>query len=107
MYGFCFAPLDTPSTFARSIISYKYGTVDDNQIWLQLEGRTDQIGITYVNAGVSEILKMIGSLGGEKKTFTLTADNPKNPTVIQLQDNDISANSFMLVPFEVRWPYEQ
>lgn len=107
LYGFCFAPLDTPSTFARSIISYKYGTVDDNQIWLQLEGRTDQIGITYVNAGVSEILKMIGSLGGEKKTFTLTADNPKNPTVIQLQDNDISANSFMLVPFQVRWPYEQ
>lgn len=107
LYGFCFAPLDTPSTFARSIVSYTYGTVDDNHIWLQLEGRTDQLGIAYVNAGVSDILKMIGSLNGEKKTFTLTADNPKNPSVIQLQDNDLASNYFMLVPFEVRWPNEQ
>lgn len=50
---------------------------------------------------------MIGSLNGEKKTFTLTADNPKNPSVIQLQDNDLASNYFMLVPFEVRWPNEQ
>lgn len=107
MYGFCFAPLISSSQFTRTILSYKYGAIGEDQIWLQLEGRTDQTGIDYVYAGVSDILKMIGSLGGEKRTFTLTADNPKNPSVIQLQDNDIPENHFMLVPFEVRWPNDQ
>lgn len=106
-YGFCFAPLDTPSTFARSILSYKYGIVDDEHIWLQFEGQTTQIGLNYYRAGLSDFMPVIGSAAGEKKTFTLSADNPKNPSMMQLQDNDVPQNVFILVPFEVRWPYEQ
>lgn len=106
-YGFCFVPLDTPSTFVRSILSYKYGIVDDEHIWLQYEGLTTQIGFNYLKAGLSDFLPVIGSTAGEKKTFTLSADNPKNPSMITLRDNDVPQNVFILVPFEVRWPYQQ
>lgn len=107
MYGFCFAPLNSATTFARSIVSYKSGVESDNEIWMQLEGRTDALGLAYVNAGMSDILKMIGSLSGEKKTFTLSADNPKNPGMIQLNDQGNVDNVFILVPFEVLWPNDK
>lgn len=107
MYGFCFGPLISASSYEESILTYTYKAVGNDKVTFQFEGRTTQTGIDYVYAGVSDILKMIGSVNREKKTFTLTADNPKNPTMIHLQDNDIPGNSFTLVPDEVLFPNEQ
>lgn len=100
LYGFCFGAL-IGNTYDATLLTYLYTLKGDNEITFKYEGRTTDIGIEFWNNGVGNIVSsIIGS-----KTFTITADNPKNPTVLTLTDVTNSDISFSLSKKEIYFPH--
>jgi hypothetical protein len=62
-------------------------------------------GVWYYNN--ARFNYMINPLhGGSTKTFTLTTDNPKEPTWIKLSDVDNPDNTMILESSRVLWPFD-
>lgn len=85
-------------------LTLDYDLIGDSQISLQFGKEGSQVGsLHYKDMHFNSILSMLGN--EKKRTFTLRADNPKNPQEITFTDNSDSDNWFTLHRSPVYYPF--
>ena len=102
-YGFNFASYDGVDLYGGAL-HFNYELIDENKVKYSfaLTGAGDGVWY-YQNA---EFVYLIYPLyGGSNKTFTLTADNEKDPSWILLTDDNEPNNTIKLFGSQVTWPF--
>lgn len=80
--------------------------LSDNQINLNLPGNYDQTGLDLWNAGFNTVVRPIAYLDGGV-TFTVTADNPVNPTKMTLTEVGNTKNVIVVTNQETPFGYHE
>lgn len=102
-YGFCFAGVENNQASA-GVLLYEYKLIGGDQITFTFAASGAGVGVDYYQK--SKLYYMLEPIAESKpRTFTLTADNPKVPTLITLQDNSEPTNTITLSNKEILWPY--
>ena len=68
------------------VLEYATELIGEDKVKLTFTGSAGGNGATFYNWGLSSSLKPLGT-SAAGKTFTLTADNPKSPTIIMMTDD--------------------
>lgn len=103
-YGFNFASYDGVGLYGGALhFTYQLNGDESVSYKFALAGSGD--GVWYYNN--ARFNNMIYPLhGGATKTFTLTADNLKDPTWIKLTDVDNADNTITLESIRILWPFD-
>lgn len=80
--------------------------LSDNQINLNLPGNCDQTGLDLWNAGFNTVVRPIAYLNGGV-TFTVTADDPVNPTKMTLTEVGNERNVIVVTNQETPFGYHK
>lgn len=106
-YGFCFGSFDGNGVY-EGVMKYTYLLIGENQVQYFCTMEYSPNGKWYHdNAQLSQIMKTIAYGASATKTFTLTANDEKTPTLITLTDNSDSNNSFTVSRAIVDWPFDK
>ena len=103
--------------YADNAVNIAYGTyygvmlletnvVSDTQINLNLPGNCDQTGLDLWNAGFNTVVRPIAYLNGGV-TFTVTADDPVNPTKMTLTEVGNTKNVIVVTNQETPFGYHE
>jgi hypothetical protein len=104
-YGFCFGSYDGSSVYKGALV-YNYTLIGTNQVKLTFASSGVGDGVWYYsNAKFNYLINPLGT--STVRTFTLTTDDPKQPTWIKLTDNANANNTMILYKSTVSWPYEK
>ena len=79
------------------VIEYATELIGEDKVKLTFTGSAGGNGAAFYNWGLSSSLKPLGT-SSAGKTFTLTADDPKNPTIIMMTD-DTDPNNVIAVVY--------
>lgn len=102
-YGFSFGATDGTYLYGGALI-FEYQLQGENKVTYTFALAGAGNGVWYYsNAAFAYLIYPLH--GGSSKTFTLTSDNMKNPTWIQLTDDENPDNTFVLEASPVIWPY--
>lgn len=104
-YGFCLAGVENGKR-AEGVLLYDFKLLGTDQVKLTRTGTGTSVGNAFLGYGVSHILEMTGTMA-KVKTFTLVANDRRNPTAITWTDNSDPNNSFTLFKDKILWPYEK
>lgn len=102
-YAFSFASAYGSSLYGGAL-HFNYELIDENKVKYSfaLTGAGD--GVWYYNN--AQFVYLIYPLyGGSNKTFTLTADNEKDPSWIILTDDSDPDNTIKLFADQIIWPF--
>lgn len=103
--------------YADNAVNIAYGTyygvmlletnvVSDTQINLNLPGNCDQTGLDLWNAGFNNVIRPIAYLNGGV-TFTVTANDPVNPTEMTLTEVGNTQNVIVVTNQETPFGYHE
>lgn len=105
-YGFCLSGVENNKA-SEGVLLYDYKLLGTDQVKLTITLTGTAVGNAFKGYGVSYILETTGSTVAKAKTFTLVANDRRNPTAITWTDNSDPNNSFTLFKNKIYWPYEE
>lgn len=111
-FGFYFAPGNDEEGYFLSELKFNYTLEGEDKVTMWFTGEGDLLGngIDFYNnkdSGVKKALSPFGSDENHKRTFTVTTDDLKRPTYVELADDSNSKNVIRLFADEVRFPFDE
>lgn len=101
MFGFCFGAIKDmeAQSYEGTLLTYTYQFEGDNEITLILDGQSTQTGIDFYDNGLKNIISFV------EGTFTIVADDPSDPTLLQLTNKANPDIQFILANQEINFPH--
>lgn len=104
-YGFCFAGVKD-NTAEPGVLIYSYKKVAGDQFSIQYAGSVAGSGLDYWNNyAIYNLARPLGTSSSSTKTFTVVANDKRQPTLITLTDTANPDNVFTLSAKTTYWPY--